>query len=160
MNVTKLLVYHDDGHPEMFDEEAVRAFAAVGLVEWDGTHWRVHGQLHMEDFPELAVCDFCNAKPTTWYVECAPFHVTDAGEPLPMHSDEDWLACEPCGTLIAGGHRAGLIARSIAHVRTRVPAGYPPGMFVTAQAKMLVKFWRHYRGIRRMATPYREAPHE
>lgn len=155
----KVLVLDDHGKGQLYERDVVEALAAIGLMvrEADG-EWHVHTPLpDMETMPELAICDFCNQRPVTWYVDCAPFTV-GGDDILPMNSLADWLACEACGDLIAADDRVGLILRSLDYTRSRVPPGYPVAPFLRAQGDMLLKFWQHYTGIRRLAAPYREAP--
>lgn len=150
----KIPVRKARGGVELVQRDVFDALVAVGIIAREGDGWRM-ADVDMDAFPELALCDFCNSRPVTWYVEAEAFTLGgDRGQPMPMRSAADWMACEPCGTLIQTGDRAGLLRRTLAYCRGRVPAGYPVSPFLVAQRRMMEQFWRHYRAIRRYATPY------
>jgi hypothetical protein len=44
------------------------------------------------------VCDFCSGQPA-WRYPAETFNATP-GEPLPLISEDDWVACDECAALI------------------------------------------------------------
>jgi hypothetical protein len=148
-------VVDEGGDLHFFRPEVGAALAAVGLIWRDGDTWRMDSRrVDLGQWPELAVCDFCSERLVTWEIDADDFAIVHPG-PAPLwRSTDGWLACEACGGRIAAGDRAALDARSLAFVRRRVPAGHPVAPYLEAQRELLAAFWRHYRAIRRYATPY------
>ncbi len=150
-------VYDEHGTLCLYAPAVHRALVDVGLIWREGERWRVDGsRVDLGEFPELALCDFCNAQPVTWDVRAEDFALQVPGLP-PVRSTKNWLACEPCGACIAGGDRHGLQIRALRFVLAGLPAPYHQRA-CAAQLELLRAFWQHYRGITRYVTPYRVEP--
>lgn len=140
----KTLVQRPSGAFELLPDDIIQPLADIGLLQRFGETWVQVVELDLAALPSLAVCDFCNARPTTWNVGAGAFQLEG---PAPMLSDEDWLACEPCGQLIADNDRRGLNQRALEATRRRVSGkGLPVPPFLAAQCALLSKFWQHYTG--------------
>ncbi len=151
----KVAVIDERGHLHLYDPEQVEALAAVGLMWRQDDAWYMDStRVDLGAWPELAICDFCSERPVTWEIDAEDFTLTLDQQPN-YRSTAGWVACETCGGCVAAGARRGLEARVIAFCRARIePTGYPLAPFLTAQRAFLAQFWRHYRGVRRYATPY------
>jgi hypothetical protein len=148
----KVEIVDERGHLHYFPADTHQALVDIGLIWREGDRWRMASATgDLGAFPELAVCDFCGQRPVTWDVAVDDFTIsgkTPEG-PTTFNSTQGWLACEPCGGLIASQQVAALLQRSLA-----IEGHHNPAAVVVLHAH----FWKHYKGIRRYPPPDTEAP--
>lgn len=140
-------VYDERGRLHYVDAMQTRALSAVGLIWKVNDRWHMNSSLDLRNYPELVLCDFCHEQPVTWAITADSFSL-----PIGFKSVGDWAACEPCGQAIANNDRQTLTRRTLTFINREAP-GLTHQII---QLTMLREFWRHYRGITRYATPYRE----
>jgi hypothetical protein len=129
-----------DGCVQAFHESIRDALIARGDLRCVDGVWRLatSGVLDMVAFaPWLACCDFCSGRPVTWTLACRPFQLGQG------RSQDDWAACEACGSLVVAGDRAGLLRRAQA---TDPMVPIPSAIRSPALAELHRQFWRHYEG--------------
>lgn len=92
-----------------------------------------------------SVCDFCSGPPA-WRYPAETF-VAHPGEPLPIHSLDDWLACDECAALSERNEwdalaRRGLLNPAFAAARA---AGLLSEEEAIAQIRPLHQLFRQHR---------------
>lgn len=149
-----VLAFDERGRAHHFSRASYDALIGVGLIREDhaGRPTFEGATLDFRRFPELAVCDFCHARPVTWSAEATTFQ----SELLPCTSVAGWAACETCGLAIQRGDRATLRVRVRAFVRDEAPSGLQRAALGVVADEMLTKFWQHFISIDRYHTPYAE----
>jgi hypothetical protein len=146
----KVEVVNDRGELEYLEADVHAALVAVGLVWREGDRWRKARSTDVGEFPELAICDFCNGRPAV--LEAVVDDFTLYGRSVngitTFESVNNWLMCAACGAYVAAGDRAALLARALAKYGDR------PAPVLASLVELHGQFWRGYRSIRRYATPY------
>jgi hypothetical protein len=143
---TKVEVYDEDDCLHFFDADVWDALLAVGLVRVEnGVRRFVNADVDFGRFPELAVCDFCHARPVMWDISADTF----SSRLRDWTSVGGWAACDACGRAVLRGDRRELQRRTLAFVRTQ-PNQTPWPLLVAMHLDVLELFWRHLKGVKRM----------
>lgn len=110
-------------------------------------HWRVRerdANAILENDPDVAVCDFCNARPVTHICDVADFRDSHFG-----HSHCEWLACEDCGSLVEAGNVEAVFQRAAEAQADRFPMPLPPAA-MHGLVEYHELFWANLKGVRRL----------
>lgn len=133
----------DDGNIHAVHTSVRDALIEIGVIwrERDGT-WRIANEntnIIEDKRPDLAICDFCSARPVLWDVKAEDFEFDG------QTSVGGWAACEECGQHIAANRRQGLLDRSLDAHRRLADSDY--------LREWHRRFWSHYKGIARVMLP-------
>lgn len=141
----------DTGNTQFFQRDAFDQLVELGLIriEPDGTATYRGLDLDLAQHPDLAVCDFCLARPVTWDIAARGF----VDPVTKFKSVGGWAACEACGQAIHDGDRDTLRDRVRAATRKTLSVGWARIERLAQTEEMLAGFWAHFISIERYTPP-------
>jgi hypothetical protein len=151
MNEGRLYIAEDEtGHKTSFLGSVGDALVIAGFLFKVGDKWcirRADVDVISEYMMDLAVCDFCSARPVTFDCDVTTFY----NHRNMCVSNGGWTACEPCGLLIEARDEKGLLNRMVGH-------SLCGEMIREAFEYQQRLFWQNFKSVKRIAAKPATSP--